>query len=161
MAVTDLERSAAGAPEIPETPRGGRAMPTREGAVHLDLRGADLAALDGIGEEQIARLARIVRGLAFTAVDGAKSGHPGGSSSKTEMVLALIASGVFGFDATRPKHPGRDRLVWSAGHCSPLFHALVALVYEALRRSLAVLSGNGTPRPSGTSRRSGPRTREA
>ena len=139
MAVTDLggtaaglECSAAGTPEMLET--CGRAVPTSEGAVHLDLRGADLAALDGIDEEQIARLARVVRGLAFTAVDGAKSGHPGGSSSKAEMVLALIASGVFGFDASRPKHPGRDRLVWSAGHCSPLFHALVALVYEVLRR---------------------------
>ena len=111
MAVTDLDRSAAGTLEMPETAAGGRALPTPEGAMHLDLRGADLAALDGIDEEQIARLARVVRGLAFTAVDGAKSGHPGGSSSKAEMVLALVASGVFGFDATRPKHPGRDRLV--------------------------------------------------
>jgi transketolase len=67
-------------------------------------------------------------------VDGAKSGHPGGSSSKTEQVLALLASGVVGFDARHPKHPGRDRVVWSAGHCSPLFHALLALVYETLRR---------------------------
>jgi transketolase len=147
MAVTDLGGtaaglgcSAAGTLEMPETGASGRATPTPEGAIHLDLRGADLAALDGIDEEQIARLARVVRGLAFTAVDGAKSGHPGGSSSKAEMVLALVASGVFGFDATRPKHPGRDRLVWSAGHCSPLFHALVALVYEALRRRGVVLT---------------------
>jgi transketolase len=147
MAVTDLGGTAAGleclavsALEMPETGASGRATPTPEGAIHLDLRGADLAALDGIDEEQIARLARVVRGLAFTAVDGAKSGHPGGSSSKAEMVLALVASGVFGFDATRPKHPGRDRLVWSAGHCSPLFHALVALVYEALRRRGVVLT---------------------
>ena len=140
MAVTDLDRSAAGTLEMPETAAGGRALPTPEGAMHLDLRGADLAALDGIDEEQVARLARVVRGLTFTAVDGAKSGHPGGSSSKAEMVLALVASGVFGFDATRPKHPGRDRLVWSAGHCSPLFHALVTLVYEALRRRGVVLT---------------------
>jgi transketolase len=107
---------------------------TREGGAHLDLRGLALARLEGIDEGKISKLARIVRGLAFTAVDGAKSGHPGGSSSKTEMALALLASGVFGFDAMHPKHPGRDRLVWSAGHCSPLFHALVSLVYEALRR---------------------------
>ena len=79
-------------------------------------------------------LCRIVRGLAFAAVDGARSGHPGGSSSKTEMALALLASGVLRCDATRPKHPGRDRVVWSAGHCSPLFHALISLVYECVRR---------------------------
>ncbi|MEK7407997.1 MAG: 1-deoxy-D-xylulose-5-phosphate synthase N-terminal domain-containing protein [Acidobacteriota bacterium] len=101
---------------------------------YVDLRGLSLPRLDGIDEDKIATLARIVRGLAFAAVDGAKSGHPGGSSSKAEMALALLVSGVFGFDAMQPKHPGRDRLVWSAGHCSPLFHALVALVYEALRR---------------------------
>ncbi len=104
------------------------------GGVHLDFRTENLARLDGIDEERLATLARVVRGFAFTAVDSAQSGHPGGSSSKTEMALALLASGVFRFDATRPKHPGRDRLVWSAGHCSPLFHALVALVYECIRR---------------------------
>jgi transketolase len=101
---------------------------------HLDLRAATLAPLEGIDEEKLSTLARVLRGLAFTAVDSANSGHPGGSSSKTEMALALLASGVFRFDATRPKHPGRDRIVWSAGHCSPLFHALIALVYGCLRR---------------------------
>ena len=48
--------------------------------------------------------------------------------------MTLLACGVLGFDARHPKHPGRDRIVWSAGHCSPLFHAVVALVYETLRR---------------------------
>jgi len=104
------------------------------GGEHLDLRAAALEPFDGIDEEKLSKLARIVRGLAFTAVDSANSGHPGGSSSKTEMALALLASGIFRFDATRPKHPGRDRVVWSAGHCSPLFHALLSLVYECVRR---------------------------
>ncbi|MBI3665844.1 MAG: hypothetical protein HY236_06400 [Acidobacteria bacterium] len=112
----------------------GRFCPGGEGGAFLDLRGLALAELEGIEEEKLSKLARIVRGLAFTAVDGAKSGHPGGSSSKTEMVVTLLASGVLGFDAMRPKHPGRDRIVWSAGHCSPLFHAVVSLVYESLRR---------------------------
>ncbi len=101
---------------------------------HLDLRTARLEQVEGIDERRFANLVRIVRGLAFTAVDGAKSGHPGGSSSKAEMALALLVSGVLRFDALEPKHLGRDRIVWSAGHCSPLFHALVALVYECLRR---------------------------
>src|SRR6266568_7266258 len=105
-----------------------------ERGAYLDLRGLTLEPLPEIDEEKIAGLCRIVRGLAFAAVDGAKSGHPGGSSSKTEQVLTLLASGVLGFDATNPKNPGRDRVVWSAGHCTPLFHAVVALVYETLRR---------------------------
>jgi transketolase len=105
-----------------------------ERAVYLNLRGAELAPLPEIQERIIANLCRFVRGLIFAAVDGAKSGHPGGSSSKTEQVVTLLASGVVGFDARHPKHPGRDRVVWSAGHCSPLSHALVALVYDVLRR---------------------------
>ncbi len=105
-----------------------------EGEALVDLRGLELAPLEGIDEARIACLARIVRGLAFTAVDAARSGHPGGSSSKAEMVLTLLATGLLAFDPVDPKHPGRDRVVWSAGHCTPLFHALVALVYETLRR---------------------------
>lgn len=108
---------------------------TLEGAVHLDLRGVDLPATEGIDEPRLEKLARVVRGLAFSAVDAAQSGHPGGSSSKAEMVTALLASGVFAFDPMHPKHPGRDRVIWSAGHCSPLFHGLVALVYECQRRA--------------------------
>ncbi len=105
-----------------------------EGGAYLNLKGLPLPALPDIDEQKIAELCRVVRGLTFAAVDGAKSGHPGGSSSKTEMLVTLLASGVLGFDALVPKHAGRDRVVWSAGHCSPLAHSVVALVYEALRK---------------------------
>ncbi|MGA2597205.1 MAG: 1-deoxy-D-xylulose-5-phosphate synthase N-terminal domain-containing protein [Bryobacteraceae bacterium] len=101
---------------------------------YLDLRGLSLEPLPEIDEQKLTALCRVVRGLLFAAVDGARSGHPGGSSSKVEQVLTLLASGVLGFDARHPKHPGRDRVVWSAGHCSPLFHAVLALIYETLRR---------------------------
>ena len=56
-------------------------------------------------------------------------------------MLTLLASGVLRFDARQPKHPGRDRVVWSAGHCSPLFHATVALIYESLRQKGFTLEG--------------------
>ncbi|MCL6543829.1 MAG: hypothetical protein K6T61_01255, partial [Bryobacteraceae bacterium] len=104
-----------------------------EGAAYLNLKGAPLAPLAEIDEGKIGELCRIIRGLSFAAVDGAKSGHPGGSSSKAEQVVTLLASGALGFDPLQPKHPGRDRVIWSAGHCSPLFHSLVALVYQTLR----------------------------
>jgi transketolase len=104
-----------------------------EGGAYLNLMGLSLEPLPAIDERKIAKLCRVVRGLAFAAVDGAKSGHPGGSSSKAEQVLTLLASGTLGFDARHPKNPGRDRMVWSAGHCTPLFHAVVALVYDTLR----------------------------
>lgn len=123
-----------GALEALERNEPGRFHRNGDGGVYLDLRSLALDQLEGIDDEKLSKLARIVRGLAFAVVDGAKSGHPGGSSSKTEMVLALLASGTFRFDAMQPKHPGRDRVVWSAGHCSPLFHALVSLVYDCVRR---------------------------
>lgn len=104
-----------------------------DGGAYLNLKGAPLAPLAQIDEDKILELCRIVRGLSFAAVDAAKSGHPGGSSSKAEQAVTLLASGVLGFDPLQPKHPGRDRVVWSAGHCSPLFHSLGALVYQTLR----------------------------
>ena len=118
-----------------------------EGGAYLNLRGLALEPLEGIDEAHIAKLARIVRGLAFAAVDAAQSGHPGGSSSKAEQVLTLLASGVLRFDARHPKHPGRDRVVWSAGHCSPLFHATVALIYESLRQKGFTLEGRAAVYP--------------
>ncbi|HUI53715.1 MAG TPA: 1-deoxy-D-xylulose-5-phosphate synthase N-terminal domain-containing protein [Bryobacteraceae bacterium] len=113
-----------------------------EGGAYLNLKGLPLEPLAEIDEDKIAQLCRVVRGLAFAAVDAAQSGHPGGSSSKTEQVVTLLASGVVGFDLRHPKHPCRSRVVWSAGHCSPLSHATVALVYESVRRRGVTLSGD-------------------
>jgi transketolase len=106
-----------------------------EGGEYLDLRGLDLPLIDWIEAERVEKLARVIRGLAFAAIEGIKSGHPGGSSSKVEQILAMILSGVLAFDPMEPKHPGRDRVVWSAGHCTPLFHSTLALIYESLRRN--------------------------
>ncbi len=124
------------------SPKGGdyfskenKVSETKSRSFYLDLRGTELAPVEGINIEQINHLAKIIRGLAFAAIDGIKSGHPGGSSSKVEQVLAMVFSGVLAFDPMEPKHPGRDRVVWSAGHCTPLFHSILALIYESLRRN--------------------------
>lgn len=106
-----------------------------EGGNFLNLQGLELAPIEGVNVEKINHLAKIVRGLAFSAIEGINSGHPGGSSSKVEQILALLTSGVFAFDPMEPKHPGRDRLVWSAGHCTPLIHAILVLIYESLNIS--------------------------
>jgi len=105
-----------------------------EGGFYLNIKGLELKPVEGIDLPRIQNLARIVRGLAFSAIEGIKSGHPGGSSSKVEQILTLVLSGVLAFDPMQERHPGRDRMVWSAGHCTPLFHATLALIYESLRR---------------------------
>src|SRR4030042_2378653 len=86
-----------------------------EGGNYLDLRGAELKPIDGVDVERINNLARIVRGLAFAAIDGIKSGHPGGSSSKTEQVLTLLFSGILFFYPLIHKHLGEGRFFLVSG----------------------------------------------
>lgn len=102
--------------------------------VYLDLRGKDLSPCDDKDLEKLEKYARILRGLIFAAVEAAQSGHPGGSSSKAEQIIALFLSGLVAFDPINPKHPGRDRVVFSAGHCTPALYGFLALIYESLRR---------------------------
>lgn len=104
-------------------------------AKYIDLRALDLSPRPEIDLEKLNRIANILRGFIFVAVEAAQSGHPGGSSAKVEQLLALLFGGNLAFDAINPKNPGRDRLIWSAGHCTPLLHSLNALTYECLRRS--------------------------
>jgi len=120
-----------------------------QGAYYLNLKGLELKPIDGFDVAVVNNLARIVRGLSFAAMEGIKSGHPGGSSSKTEIMLSLLMSGVLAFDPQDPKNVGRDRIVWSAGHCTPLLHSLLALIWETMSRKGIVIDkdkfGYSTP----------------
>lgn len=102
--------------------------------VHLDWQKKNFTSGE-VDITRLERLAKVLRGLIFATVEAGQSGHPGGSSSKVEQFLALSLSGVMAFDPMAPKNPGRDRLVWSAGHCTPLLHSANALYYECLRRA--------------------------
>ena len=106
-----------------------------EGGYYINLKDLPLKPIKGIDIRKTEYLAKIIRGLAFCAIDSIKSGHPGGSSSKVEQILSLLLSGNFAFDPLDPNHPGRDRIVWAAGHCTPLFHSVLGLIYESLLRS--------------------------
>ncbi|MFA5175527.1 MAG: hypothetical protein WC430_03895 [Patescibacteria group bacterium] len=101
---------------------------------YVDLRKEKLTAIDGFDVKKIEKFAKILRGLIFATVEASQSGHPGGSSSKVEQFLSLIFSGVLAFNPLDPKDPGRDRVVWSAGHCAPLLYSGLSLIYETMRR---------------------------
>lgn len=105
-----------------------------KGGDYLNLQGLELADLDGIDVPRLEKLASIMRGLMFSAIEAGQSGHPGGSSAKTEQFLAMVLGGSMAFDPINPKHPSRDRVVWSAGHCSPGLYGALSLIYESLRR---------------------------
>jgi len=106
-----------------------------EGGFYINLQKLNLEPIEGINIERATNLARIIRGLSFAAIESISSGHPGGSSSKVEQFLSLLLSGEMAFDPLDPNHPGRDRVVWSAGHCTPLFHSVLSLIYECLNKS--------------------------
>lgn len=48
------------------------------------------------------------------------SGHPGGSLSVIDMLVALYF-GKMNLDPCEPVNPQRDRLVLSKGHAAPLY----------------------------------------
>ena len=54
-----------------------------------------------------------------------QSGHPGGSLSCVEMLMALYYE-VMNVDPKNPDKPDRDRLVLSKGHACPALYAVLA-----------------------------------
>lgn len=104
-----------------------------QGGDYINLQGLSLLTPEGIDLAKMDKLARVMRALEFIAIEAAQSGHPGGSSSKTEQLLSMVLGGAMSFDATNPKHVGRDRVVWSAGHCSPGLYSGLSIFYQALR----------------------------
>ncbi len=76
-------------------------------------------------EKQLAIIANKIRKNALTAVYSAKSGHPGGSLSISDL-LALLYFEVMNVDPQNPKMPNRDRLVLSKGHTAPALYSVLA-----------------------------------
>ena len=71
-------------------------------------------------------MAAKARLLAVEAVHGAKSGHPGGSLSCADALVALYFSKM-NIDPANPKWEDRDRFVLSKGHCTPALYSVLAL----------------------------------
>lgn len=82
--------------------------------------------MDGKLKKQLSVTALNIRKLALTAVYSAKSGHPGGSLSISD-VLAYLYFKELNVDPKNPKCEDRDRLVLSKGHCTPALYSALAL----------------------------------
>lgn len=74
---------------------------------------------------ELQRKAIEIRKGILTGVYNAKSGHPGGSLSITE-VLTYLYFREMNIDPARPKDPNRDRLVLSKGHAAPALYSTLA-----------------------------------
>jgi transketolase len=65
--------------------------------------------------------------LAFETVLDAQSGHIGGPSSSTELMVCLYFGGILRFDPANPRNPYRDRVL-VRGHLGPLRYSLFSLL---------------------------------
>ncbi len=78
----------------------------------------------------------------------AKSGHPGGSLSITDILTYLYFEEM-NVDPANPKDPKRDRFVLSKGHCAPALYATLAErgffdkeLLKTLRKIDSILQGH-------------------
>ncbi|WP_075056890.1 transketolase [Thermogymnomonas acidicola] len=76
--------------------------------------------------EDLKRVATRIRRHIIEMVYSAKSGHPGGSLSITD-VLTVLYFREMRIDPQNPDDPRRDRLIMSKGHASPALYATLAV----------------------------------
>src|SRR4030088_3849045 len=57
----------------------------------------------------------------------AGSGHPTSSMSAADLIAVLIAR-YLQYDWSKPKDPNNDHLIFSKGHDSPLYYAMLKAV---------------------------------
>ena len=75
---------------------------------------------------ELSVIANKIRLLAIEGIYNAKSGHPGGSLSCSDL-LAYLYNQEMNVDINTPNEPNRDRLVMSKGHAAPSYYAALAL----------------------------------
>lgn len=73
---------------------------------------------------EVRLIANSMRHDIVTMVSKAKSGHPGGSLSCTDILATLSFTGVMNYDENDPTSPERDLLILSKGHAAPALYAL-------------------------------------
>jgi len=70
--------------------------------------------------------AKLIRRKTIEAIYHAGSGHPGGSLSSVDILVALYFGGVINFDKKDQKSEKRDRFILSCGHVSPSYYVTLA-----------------------------------
>lgn len=97
-------------------------------------------------------IAQRIRRHSVEMVARAQSGHPGGSLSAADLLVALYF-GQLRHDPARPEWPDRDRFLLSKGHITPAFYAVLAEAdyfplreLETFRRFGGRLEGHPSPR---------------
>ena len=81
--------------------------------------------MEQLKKEQLSAIAKSVRLGILEGTHAAKSGHPGGSLSITDILTYLYFEEM-NIDPADPKKADRDRFVLSKGHCAPALYAVLA-----------------------------------
>lgn len=81
--------------------------------------------MDATIKKQLEATACKVRMGVIEGVYNAKSGHPGGSLSISDLLTYLYFAKL-NIDPKNPKMPDRDRVVLSKGHCAPALYSVLA-----------------------------------
>jgi len=74
---------------------------------------------------ELAGIAKRMRRAVIEMITEAKSGHPGGSLSATEILVTLFFD-VLRHDPANSKWADRDRFILSKGHACPILYAVMA-----------------------------------
>ena len=97
---------------------------------------------------ELKKLALEAKKQIIIGTNRAKSGHPGGSLSCTE-ILTYLYFDKMNIDPKNPKMANRDRFVLSKGHAAPALYGVLALrgffpveEIEKLRKPYAMLQGH-------------------
>jgi transketolase len=88
-------------------------------------RSAERATAGTVDIAQLEKLAHGIRRTILDTVHHAGAGHPGGSLSVADILVALYFHEL-NVDPTRPDWPDRDRLVFSKGHASAALYSVLS-----------------------------------
>ena len=99
--------------------------------------------------KQLRAMCRTVREDIVTMIHTAKSGHPGGSLSATELMVGLYFGDVIKVDPKNPDWDQRDRFILSKGHVAPVLYSVLARKgffsidhFSTLRQLGSILQGH-------------------
>lgn len=81
--------------------------------------------MDATTKKQLQTIACKVRMGVIEGTFNAKSGHPGGSLSISDLLTYLYFAKMH-VDPSQPEMTDRDRLVLSKGHCAPALYSVLA-----------------------------------
>jgi len=96
--------------------------------------------------QSLNRAADNIRILAASAVEKAKSGHPGGAMGGADFINVLYSE-FLEYDPKKPTWEGRDRMFLDPGHMSPMLYSVLACTGKFSMEELSQFRQWGSPTP--------------